>query len=635
MRCIINIFFVIIFCNSLFSQSNTTLDSLLNQAFQSQDSSLYFFKTSQKFVYNKTDSANFYYFKFFKNYTLGIPDSANYFSEIAIPMLKDLDSLDRQRKVYYYLHYMNLDAGLYDEALSNIQLALSLAEQLKDTARISLHHTDKSIIYHDFEDYNRGVEYGKKAYKILDESSVVNDKYLIFANNAIAINFDDWGKADSALHYHFKNLKLLEKMTDTLRYNFVYNNIGNTLLKDEQYEASKKYISKALALNKIRGRNYNLASNYTNLATIAYKTNKPQEAKELFKLAINYANESKSIEKIRDVIEQEVNFYKSIGDYKNAIDKQEQFYSLRDSIFNTERAESFAEMETKYETEKKEKEIIAQRSKIIEKELEVKRKNQWIIIGFSLALLLALIGYLFYIQQKLKNRQLEKESQLKTALAKIETQNKLQEQRLRISRDLHDNIGAQLTFIISSVDNLKFGFPNIQEQLSLKLKGISDFTSQTIYELRDTIWAMNKEQISFEDLRSRITNFIDQAKIASYGIDFQFSIDPMIEADTTISSVKGMNVYRIIQESINNAIKYASPSFVKIQVTQDDQSYQVTIHDNGVGFDTHSISLGNGINNMKKRTSNIEGKIEISSELQQGTTIKLRIYKPKNKAIAV
>ena len=72
---------------------------------------------------------------------------------------------------------------------------------------------------------------------------------------------------------------------------------------------------------------------------------------------------------------------------------------------------------------------------------------------------------MFYNQQKLKNRQLQKENELKDALIKIETQNRLQEQRLRISRDLHDNIGAQLTFIISSIDYLKYGFEIKNEKL--------------------------------------------------------------------------------------------------------------------------------------------------------------------------
>jgi signal transduction histidine kinase len=86
-----------------------------------------------------------------------------------------------------------------------------------------------------------------------------------------------------------------------------------------------------------------------------------------------------------------------------------------------------------------------------------------------------------------QNRQLEQESQLKLAISKIETQNKLQQQRLDISRDLHDNIGAQLTFIISSVDNIKYGFEIENPNLNSKLDRISNFTKSTIVELRDTI----------------------------------------------------------------------------------------------------------------------------------------------------
>ena len=79
-------------------------------------------------------------------------------------------------------------------------------------------------------------------------------------------------------------------------------------------------------------------------------------------------------------------------------------------------------------------------------------------------------------------------------MAQIESQNKLQEQRLSISRDLHDNIGAQLTFIISSLENTKFGIPNLETAVEKRLDKISDFTRNTIVELRDTIWAMNKSR---------------------------------------------------------------------------------------------------------------------------------------------
>src|SRR5690606_32195444 len=124
------------------------------------------------------------------------------------------------------------------------------------------------------------------------------------------------------------------------------------------------------------------------------------------------------------------------------------------------------------------------------------------------------------------------------------TQNKLEEQRLAISRDLHDNIGAQLTFIISSLDNLKYGFSIEDEKLKNRLSGISTFTRSTITELRDTIWAMNKDEISFSDLRTRIANFIESAQSAAHNIQFDFYLDNNIPNTLSLSSLKGINVYR-------------------------------------------------------------------------------------------
>lgn len=188
-----------------------------------------------------------------------------------------------------------------------------------------------------------------------------------------------------------------------------------------------------------------------------------------------------------------------------------------------------------------------------------------------LAVILSLLGYLFYSQQRIKNRQLQKENELKDALIKIETQNRLQEQRLRISRDLHDNIGAQLTFIISSLDNLKYGF-QLPEKLSNKLKSISEFTSTTIYELRDTIWAMNKNEISLEDLQSRISNFIDKANFATDRIKFDFKSNASDDKNFTLTSVQGMNVYRIVQEAINNALKYANAKNITVDFNHGKKS---------------------------------------------------------------
>lgn len=238
--------------------------------------------------------------------------------------------------------------------------------------------------------------------------------------------------------------------------------------------------------------------------------------------------------------------------------------------------------------------------------------------------MLSLLGYLFYNQQRLKNRQLKKENELKDALLRIETQNRLQEQRLRISRDLHDNIGAQLTFIISSLDNLKYGF-KLPKKLSEKLKNISEFTTTTIYELRDTIWAMNKSEITIEDLQLRISNFIEKANIAASQIKFQFNSNISNVEHFKLTSLQGMNVYRIIQEAINNAIKYSEAKHITIDFNYSDEQLKIQVIDDGKGFDIKTTQMNNGIYNMKKRAQEINGELVLLSQIDKGTTVVINI----------
>ena len=142
-----------------------------------------------------------------------------------------------------------------------------------------------------------------------------------------------------------------------------------------------------------------------------------------------------------------------------------------------------------------------------------------------------------------------------------------------------------------------------------------------LVELRDTIWAMNKNGISLEDLQVRVSNFIDKAHFASRTTQFNFEIDKSLSPNLKFSSVKGMNIYRIIQEAVNNAIKYAEASLVNVQIYNVENAIEFKITDNGIGFDKTHIDFGNGLNNMKKRAEEINAQIKIESQLGKGTQI--------------
>ena len=613
--------FLFLFFSITIINAQKSIDELSLKAYTSKDSSTYLFKKIYKKLATKSDTASYLYYKFYKKDVNNQVDSANYLAKKLIPLFQQLDTVDRLRKIHLRLYYQNLNNGNYDLALKEIQSALELAKKLNDTALISLHYSDISILYHDFSYYDKGVYYGKKAFAIMNSKKVKEYKYLMFANNATAINFDDWNKPDSALFYHYKNLKYFKKVKDTIRFPFVYNNIANTNLKIKDFSTAKKYLKRSLAINLIRNKDYNLSSNYNNLARVASEENNILEAKKYFNLARKHAKKSNTIEKIRDVLEHEYFFYKKNKDYEKALQKRDSFYILHDSVFNKERLSKFTTLEVKFETAKKEKEIAQQKEQLLKQELAIKNRNLYAILLASALLILAIIFFAIYKKNQFKRKQLKKEIDLKDALTIIKTQNRLQEQRLRISRDLHDNIGSQLTFIISSIDNLKYISKDANQKLKEKLSTISSFTGDTIHQLRDTIWAMNKSEITIEDLQIRILSFVEKAKSATENIEY--NVHQNVKENIYVSSLIGMNIFRVIQEAINNSIKYANATKIDIHIIIKENNLKISVSDNGVGFDITNVILGNGLSNMEKRMSEIDGQVKVLSKLNEGTTIKI------------
>ena len=151
------------------------------------------------------------------------------------------------------------------------------------------------------------------------------------------------------------------------------------------------------------------------------------------------------------------------------------FTQANDSVTNVSTNTKIAELEIEYETSKKE-------IQIAEQEIKIKNKNLFATILSSALLILAIVFFSIYKRNQLKRIQLQKEIELKDALSIIKTKNRLQEQRLKISRDLHDNIGSQLTFIISSIDNLKFLTKSTNTKLQEKVINI-DLTQEKLIKI--------------------------------------------------------------------------------------------------------------------------------------------------------
>lgn len=310
--------------------------------------------------------------------------------------------------------------------------------------------------------------------------------------------------------------------------------------------------------------------------------------------------------------------------YEAATRVGDSIYTISIQAYNKRFADKVSEMDAKYKTAEKEKEIAKQQEELLAKELAIQNRNLYAILLGAGLLILGIVSLGYYQKSQFKRKQLQKELDLKDALATISTQNRLQEQRLRISKDLHDNIGSQLTFIISSLDNLKYISKDLNQSFKDKLSTISTFTTDTIFQLRDTIWAMNKNEITFEDLSARILSFIEKAKSATNNT-ITFKVRSHQQSEITFTAVQGISLFRVIQEAINNAIKYAKSDTIHVNAIEKSDKLLITIKDNGIGFDPTQVQVGNGLSNMEQRMSAIGGKVYITSQVEKGTTVKIEI----------
>ena len=516
--------------------------------------------------------------------------------------------------------------GDYEGALNMHIKSADFAKELDDPLSLAKSYNNMGLIYFDLEEYDKSEEYLLKSLEIKkaqgEEVSEVGS-YLNLGNVFRKLGADNKDSISlmKARGYYTEALRLGEKTSYQKGMNIALSNLALVETTLGNYDKGIEYGKRAVKNNEaLKDLNSEMISR-VNLAD-AYRLKKQFElAEREIDKGMILAEEAQNVFATKEALLILSKIKSDNGDYKNGLKYYEAYAHLEDSISSTEVKNRVNEIETKFEVAEKDRDLAESRANLAESELKVKQRNYFIFGSLAFAFLLGLLGYLVYSQQKLKNRQLQKEAELRSALAKIETQNKLQEQRLRISRDLHDNIGSQLTFVTSSVDNLKFGLKNQDDVVSKKLTKISAFTTQTIFELRDTIWAMNKSQITSEDLQARIANFIEKAGSARDEVAFSFDVSETISDSTTFTSVQGMNMYRIIQETVNNSLKYAKANTVSVKFSKNQGEFQLEIKDNGVGFDTENFEPGNGLLNIKKRARELGGRVSINSELGQGTHV--------------
>ncbi|HKK45453.1 MAG TPA: tetratricopeptide repeat protein [Balneolaceae bacterium] len=280
----------------------------------------------------------------------------------------------------------------YDQALKYYFEALDLCKEIKLKRGISATLGNIGLCYFEMEENDQALKYYQQALKL---NKRINNKSSLAVNyNNIGLLYGDEGRYKLALRNHFKALALRQKLNYTMGIANSLNNIGRVYMQQKQYKEALDYLDRALRVNENRDRD--LTSIIQENLTKVYLSSGRYDsalvhAKETLSLSKEYG--SKLGEKV--AYELLVKIYKEWGEYKKAYTNQQELMAVKDSILNAEKEKQINELQTKYETVQKEKEIAL---------LQKKQERQTLLRNAALAglILIVIIGILVYNSQRLK-----------------------------------------------------------------------------------------------------------------------------------------------------------------------------------------------------------------------------------------
>lgn len=410
-----------------------------------------------------------------------------------------------------------------------------------------------------------------------------------------------------ALRLYRKSLRMKESLHDSIGIAYSHSFISTGELGQKNYDKAVKHGLYALHIFEKLGDPFPVAVQCTDLAALF------QKEKE-YPTALAYLRRSDSLAKLWDYKElraenyrRRAALYMEMGKCDSAFALREQYALLRDSIFTENSQKIVAELNARY--------ALAEKDAALQKQEKEKERSTFAALFIGLLLLsLGIVSFFVIRNQRLRNRALVREHFYKEELARKESEKRLAEQRNHISRELHDNIGSYLTFISSSIDRIES--PRLRA--NDKIRTVKELTQETIIELRKTVWLLNKPALSAFDWQLKLREYYRRFP------EVHIRATPATEG-VQMTSEQATHLFRIVQEAINNALKYSGAPEIDVTLDFAGDFLRITIHDNGCGFAPNDISQGFGMTTMRQRTEVLGGSFELESAPGEGVLIRLQL----------
>lgn len=612
-----------------------------------------------------------------QQYENNIPDSAIYYYTKARNLSEQISYNTGILKYFSNITYVYNSQGKYDTALILNLQSLELAKKSGTLQQYAACLGNVANSYLHLEMYEKSVDYFLQTAELVSKTG--NNQYQSILYNNLAVGYVKMKRPDKAREYAWKALLLARQINNPYNLAVSLDNLALAYIESDKPDSSLLYLSQALDIAEKTDNIYlkesvmlHFAQTYMQMGEYIkmqpYAEMGLKLAGELGDMAgkaeasiglgyyylylnqtdkaLNYAHQAEKYAVSAHLTEQLRKVYRLLS-YISLSEKElisfrhygHKHDSIEDMINNQMILRNIQDLETKYETEKKTQQITQ-----LEQEKEIQklklRQNQFSLLTFmgitftAILLIFFLIRgnkqkKLFYEKEKelqlIKINELESEKQLLATEAVLKGQ---EDERTRLARDLHDSLGGMLSGIKMAFTNQKDMLAKSTEDLQLFDRNL-DMLDGSIVELRTIAHNLMPESLLKFGLDTSINDYCERIdNSGTINVNYQSAGLDTFTASQSVTII----VYRIIQELINNTLKHASATNIYIQLVNHNGLLEITVEDDGVGFDVDILrnSSGMGWTNIRNRVNYLKGRIDIQSELQKGTTVNVYIENQVN-----
>ncbi|MGN7865854.1 sensor histidine kinase [Chryseobacterium sp. 22458] len=510
-----------------------------------------------------------------------------------------------------------------------LEKSIPTVEKYGDTKILGFLYTQLALMLTYNAEFEKAGYYNEKAIHIL-EKKAPHSTELFYAYLNTNSNYCYQAKCSMGKQFLDKAGKMVRPYPESSSNTFYYYNLALYFIGQQEHIQVLQTIEKGLSYARKYNQRLLMQMFYFHKYDTYKKIKRYKEAKSLLEEILAEKTLARDLNNRKTIYSHLSSINEIMGNPGEALIWEKKYSKLNDSL-NAENIKlEINKLETRFNASEKEKKIAYLNAEKNQKEMEVNQKNSYLwVLSLILLLFLSLLIFLFIIYRKNKKLSEQKEINLQQKIEDIKQKEELaltkailegeERERERVAKDLHDGLGGMLAGV--KINLSTWSSNQLDPEQHQDFYKILNQLDNSVTELRHVARNLMPESLLKFGLETALSDLCE-----FYGRkDLEIYFEPL-NIEKNLALAVQLNIYRIVQELLANAVKHAEATNILLQCSQSGESFLITIEDNGKGFDKdiENTTKNMGLRNLKNRVNYLKGKMEVSSD-SQGTTINIEL----------